>query len=120
MAFRNALVDLKYGYNLIGGSSVAFRFDSPKTFQPRRDQAKQTELAAVNSSNRGIVSRYKELKLGSNDPNLIPGDAAGLISDFTNLYGQSFFKQVWAMFYKQADRTLVELLEAIAKLFRPG
>ena len=120
MAFRNALVDLRYGYNLIGGSSVAFTFDSPKTFQPRRDPARKAELAAVNSSNRGLVSRYKNLGLGSNDPNLVSGDAAGLMADFTNLYGQSFFKQVWAMFYKRADRTLAEVLEAIARLFRPG
>jgi Domain of unknown function (DUF4474) len=78
-AFRNALVDLKYGYNLIGGSSVAFMFDWPKTFQPRGDPARKAELAAVNSSNRGLVSRYNKLGLGSNDPNLITGDAAGLI-----------------------------------------
>ena len=84
MAFRNALVDLRYGYNLIGGSSVAFTFDSPKTFQPRRDPARKAELAAVNSSNRGLVSRYKNLGLGSNDPNLVSGDAAGLMADFTH------------------------------------
>ena len=74
----------------------------------------------VGAGNVGLVSRYKKLGLGSNDPNLVTGDAAGLISDFTSLYGQSFFNQAWAMFHKQADRTLVEVLEAIAKLFRPG
>ena len=108
------------GTDLIGGSSVAFRFDSPKTFQPRGDPARGAGLAAVKNGNVGIVSRYKKLGLGSNDPNLVTGDAAGLISDFTSLYGQSFFNQAWAMVHKQADRTLAEVLEAIAKFFRPG
>ena len=71
------------------------------------------------NANFGLVSRYKKLGLGSNDPNLVTGDAPGLISDFTSLYGQSFFNQVWAMFYKKADRTLAQVLEAIAKFFRP-
>jgi hypothetical protein len=70
-AFRNALVDLKYGYNLIGGSSVAFTFDWPKTFQPRGDPARKAELAAVNSSNRGLVSRYNKLGLVSRERNTL-------------------------------------------------
>jgi len=117
--FKDALVGLRYGFNVIGGLSVRFTFDRPKTFQPRQDPAKQTELAVVNNSNLGLVSRYKKLGLGSNDPNLVTGNAAGWISDSTALYGQSFFKQVWARVYKQADKTLAELLEAIAKFFRP-
>jgi hypothetical protein len=122
--FKDALVGLGYGFNVIGGLSVRFTFDRPHTFQPRKDPAKQRELAAVNSSNLGLVSRYEKLRLdlqlGSNDPNLITGDAAGLIPDFTALYGPSFFNQIWAIVYKQASKTLEELLEEIAKLFRPG
>jgi hypothetical protein len=121
--FKKALIDLKYGYNPVG-DGIYFTFDRPKTFQPRRNPAKQTELAAVNSSNLGLVSRYKKLRsdlqLGSNDPNLITGDAAGLISDFTALYAPSFFNQVWAILYKQADKTLKEVLKSIAKIFIPG
>jgi hypothetical protein len=117
--FKKALIGLGYGYNALGSGAVRFTFDRPKTFQPRRDPAKQTELAEVNSSNLGLVSRYKKLGLGSNDPNLVTGDAAGLISDFTALYSQSFFNQVWAILHKEADRTLVEVLRAIGKFFSP-
>jgi hypothetical protein len=120
--FKKALIGLQYGYNALGSGAVRFTFHlpNPKTFQPRRDTAKAAELAAVNSSNLGLVSRYKKLGLGSNNPNLITGDASGWISDSIALYAQSFFNQVWAIFYKQADRTLTEVLKAIAKLFRPG
>jgi hypothetical protein len=118
MAFRNALIDLKYGYNPIG-SSVVFTFDGPKTYQPRRDPARLAEFLAVFHGNVGLVARYKSLGLGSNDPNLVTGDAAGLVSDFISLYSRSFFNQVWAILHKEADRTLVEVLKTIVKLFRP-
>jgi Domain of unknown function (DUF4474) len=117
--FKDALVGLKYGFNVIGGLSVRFTFDRPRTFQPRKDPAKQTELAAVNNSNRDLVARYKALGLSSNDPNSV-GNAAGWISDSIAIYGQSFFKQVWKILSKQPERILNELLEAIARLFRPG
>jgi hypothetical protein len=118
LAFRNALVDLKYGYNPIG-LAVAFKFDHPKTYQPRRDPARVVELTAVLNGNGGLVARYKKLALGSNDPNLVTGNAAGLVTDFTSIYTQSFFNQVWAVLHRQADRTLVEVLRAIGKFFHP-
>jgi len=118
-AFKQGLITLNYGYNVIGGSRIRFTFDRPKTFQPRRDSAKQTELAAVMNGNLGLVSRYKKLGLGSNDPNLETLNAAGWISDSIALYGQSFFNQVWAILRKEVDRTLVEVLRAIGKFFRP-
>ena len=118
MAFRNALVDLKYGYNPIG-SAVVFKFDQPKTYQPRRDPTRRAQLAAVTNGNLGLVARYKKARQGNNDPNLVTGEAASLVSDFTALYAQSFFNQVWAVLHREADRTLVEVLRSIGKFFSP-
>jgi hypothetical protein len=92
-AFRQALIALKYGFNVIGGDSVRFTFDQPKTFQPRRDLNKQAWFVQVRRMNGDIVSTYKQLRSGSNDPNLISGDLARKIADYITQYGGAFITQ---------------------------
>jgi hypothetical protein len=70
--------------------AVAFNFNQPMTYQPRRDPARRGQLAAVMNGNLGLVTRYKKARAGNNDPNLVTGEAAALVSDFIHQEPQEF------------------------------
>jgi hypothetical protein len=114
-AFVNALKGL--GYQKVdapSGGPVRFTFDQPRTkFQPR----KESTFANVRTVNNAIVSKYKQLRLASNDPNKITGDLERTISDYITQYGSAFFTQVVANYFKQANRAVKELLGVLMTRF---
>lgn len=97
--FKKALIDLKYGYNPVG-DGIYFTFPRPQTFQPRNDPSKRSIFDKVRSSNKAIVSTYKQLyqQLGltSNNPNGITGELERKIVDYITQYGPAFFTQALA------------------------
>ena len=115
--FIKALIDLGYRTPLVSGTSVRFTFDRTHSLQPRNDPARRSSLAQVRNSNASIVSRYKQLRLLSNDPNGITGDREQEFLDCITQYGPAFFARVVAELASKASKTAQELLVVLSTRF---
>ena len=73
-ALVNSLIAMGYQNVRTNGNTVSFRFDRPKTHQPRADTP--AAVSAVRIANQQIVAAYNSLSLASNDPNTVGDQAA--------------------------------------------
>jgi hypothetical protein len=104
-AFVNSLRQLGYTNVDVSSCGVHFVFDTPRSYQPRR------ELAGLESSvvaaDRLAVVAYHKLGLNSNDPNLIRGKAGEIISSQLQ-HARDFYVPQLHNFVKDADDEIAE------------
>jgi hypothetical protein len=110
-AFTAALAGMGYTGVHAAGNTVSFRFDTPKTHQPRADVPQI--VAATRLANQQIVSFYNSLGLTSNDPNTVGDQAAGTIGSAIAIYSEQFFASVLANLAKQFGVAVDQAVRAL-------
>lgn len=82
-AFAKSLRKTGYEYSVTEDKKTAkFRFDKPKTHQPRLDPDNKTIVDEANAFNKGIVKKYNGEHHGKNDPNHISGSVKKDLIDY--------------------------------------
>ncbi|WP_322755271.1 DUF4474 domain-containing protein [Frankia sp. Cas3] len=93
-ALTAALARMGYQNVTTNDNEVSFRFDAPKTPQPR--DLVPAAVSVVRSENQAIVTAYQSLGLTSNDPNAVGDQAAAVIGRAFAIYAEEFFVGVVA------------------------
>jgi UDP-2,3-diacylglucosamine pyrophosphatase LpxH len=91
-ALVNSLTAMGYQQLQTNGNTVSFKFDTPKTHQPRADSP--AAVSAVRIENQETVAAYDSLGLTSNDPNTVGDQAAATIGSAFEIYSEEFFAAV--------------------------
>jgi hypothetical protein len=118
-AFKQALIGMGYGYSAGGRpQSVRLVFDRPRTFQPRRDQAKREQIASANSQNASLVADYNSVRQSSNDPssndpNGITGDLERRLAAYFANFGMNVAASAVASMARSVGKAAREILGAL-------
>ena len=91
-ALVNSLAGMGYQNVQTNGNTVSFKFDTPKTHQPRADSP--AAVSAVRAGNQQTVAAYDSLGLNNSDPNTVGDEAAATIGSAFALYSEEFFASV--------------------------
>jgi phosphatidylserine/phosphatidylglycerophosphate/cardiolipin synthase-like enzyme len=83
--------DMGYQNVQTTGNTVTFKYDKPKTPQPRDDAPSSAVVPAVRAIQQQIVSAYNSLGLTSNDPNTVGAQARAVIGQSFAIYSEAFF-----------------------------
>ncbi len=114
-AFTAALAGMGYTGVQTVGNTVSFRFDTPKTHQPRADVPHI--VTVVRAANQQIVGFYNNLGLTGNDPNTVGDQAAATIGSAIALYSEQFFSSVLANLAKQFGVAVDQAVRALIDAF---
>jgi len=119
-AFVAALEAAGYRGARVEGRSVSFRFDAPKTHQPRQDPAYAQLVGLAEANNTRVVTKYRELGLPSNDPNEIQDELADAFLDCFGSRKRERFTD-WLQETLEPDgHQIADLMAALAKVATPG
>jgi UDP-2,3-diacylglucosamine hydrolase len=114
-ALVGALDGMGYQNVQTDGNTVKFRFDTPKTAQPR--DATPALVTAVRADEELIVDAYNSLGLTSNDPNTVGDEAAAKIGRSFAIYSAEFFETVIAQLANQFGKTVTEAIRTLEEGF---
>jgi UDP-2,3-diacylglucosamine pyrophosphatase LpxH len=114
-ALVNALQGMGYTNVSTTGTTVSFRFDTPRTPQPRESSPQL--VSYVRGANQQIVGTYNGLGLTSNDPNTVGDAAASTILRSVAIYGEQFFAGVLANVARIAGVDVSAVIRALTDGF---
>jgi hypothetical protein len=114
-ALVNSLIAMGYQNVQTNGNTVSFRFDGPKTHQPRADTP--AAVSAVRIANQQIVAAYNSLGLASNDPNTVGDQAAATIGSAFAIYSAEFFGSIIANLANLLGTSVESVIRTLSERF---
>jgi UDP-2,3-diacylglucosamine pyrophosphatase LpxH len=114
-ALVNSLTAMGYQNVQTNGNTVSFRFDRPKTHQPRADTP--AAVSVVRIANQQIVAAYNSLGLASNDPNTVGDQAAATIGSAFAIYSEEFFGSIIANLANLLGTSVESVIRTLSERF---
>jgi UDP-2,3-diacylglucosamine pyrophosphatase LpxH len=116
-AFVSAARALGYQGLTVSGTAANFTFAKPFSPQPRNEPGAASALAAANTANAAIVTRYQSFKLPTNDPNTIADNLADSLATYILMYPATYFAQTTAALFEKALEAAQEAVDVLTGFF---